>query len=42
MKELQLAEQVEEVDYDTPMVSFDISFYAADDFEMSKELQPAE
>ena len=42
MKELQLAEQVEEINYDTPMVSFDISFYAADDYEMVNELQPAE
>ena len=42
MKELQLAQQIEEVDYDTPMVSFDISFFAADDFEMVNELQPAE
>jgi hypothetical protein len=34
--------QVDNVEYDAPMASFDISFYAPDDTEFIEELQPAE
>jgi len=41
-KEVILMTQVDKVEYDAPMVSFDISFYAPDDTEFIEELQPAE
>jgi hypothetical protein len=34
--------QVDNLEFDAPMASFDISFYAADDTEFIEELQPAE
>jgi hypothetical protein len=34
--------QVNNVEYNAPMASFDISFYASDDTEFIEELQPAE
>ena len=42
LKEVQLLAQVDSVEYDAPMASFDISFYAADDTLFLNELQPAE
>lgn len=42
LKEVILMTQVDSVEYDAPMASFDISFYAAKDTEFLKELQPAE
>ena len=41
-KEVILMTQVDNVGYDAPMASFDISFYAPDDIEFFEELQPAE
>lgn len=41
-KEVILMTQVDNVEYDAPMASFDISFYAPDDTEFIEELQPAE
>lgn len=41
-KEVILMTQVNNVEYDAPMASFDISFYAPDDTEFINELQPAE
>ena len=41
-KEIELITQVDEVEYDANMVSFDISFYASDDIYFANELQPAE
>ena len=41
-KEVILMTQVDNVWYDAPMASFDISFYAPDDTEFLNELQPAE
>ena len=41
-KEVILMAQVDSVEYDAPMASFDISFYAPDDTEFINELQPAE
>lgn len=40
LKEVQLMTQVDKVEYDAPMASFDISFYAPDDVEYLYELQP--
>jgi len=34
--------QVDNIKYDAPMVSFDISFYAPYDTDFTEELQPAE
>ena len=42
LKEVQLMTQVDKVEYDAPMASFDISFYAPDDVEYLYELQPVE
>lgn len=42
LKEVILMAQVDKVEYDAPMASFDISFYAPDDTEFLTELQPAE
>ena len=41
-KEIVLMTQEDNVDYDAPMASFDICFYAPDDVEFLNELQPAE
>ena len=41
-KEVILMTQVDKVEYDAPMASFDISFYASGDTEFIEELQPAE
>ena len=41
-KEVILMTQVDKVEYDAPMASFDISFYAYGDTEFIEELQPAE
>ena len=41
-KEVILMTQVDNVEYDAPMASFDISFYAPGDTEFIEELQPAE
>ena len=41
-KEVILMTKVDKVEYDAPMASFDISFYAPDDTEFINELQPAE
>lgn len=42
LKEVILMTQVDNVELDAPMASFDISFYAPDDTEFLEELQPAE
>lgn len=42
LKEVILMAQVDNLEFDAPMASFDISFYAADDTEFIEELQPAE
>jgi len=42
LKEVILMTQVNNVEYNAPMASFDISFYASDDTEFIEELQPAE
>jgi len=42
LKEVTLLTQVNNVELDAPMASFDISFYAPDDTEFINELQPAE
>jgi len=42
LKEVILMTQVDKVELDAPMASFDISFYAPDDTEFLEELQPAE
>ena len=42
LKEVILLTQVDNVELDAPMASFDISFYAPDDTEFITELQPAE
>ena len=42
LKEVILMTQVDSVEYDAPMASFDISFYDARDTEFLEELQPAE
>lgn len=42
LKEIQLMTQIDKVEYDAPMASFDISFYAPDDVEYFNELQPVE
>ena len=42
LKEVMLLTQVESLDFNAPMVSFDISFYAPNDTEFIKELQPSE
>lgn len=41
-KEVILMTQVDKVEYDAPMASFDISFYDPNDTEFINELQPAE
>lgn len=41
-KEVILMTQVDNVEYDAPMASFDISFYDPNDTEFLEELQPAE
>ena len=40
--EVALMTQVDNIKYDAPMVSFDISFYAPYDTDFTEELQPAE
>ena len=42
LKEVILMTQVNSVEYNAPMASFDISFYASDDTEFVEEIQPAE
>ena len=42
LKEVILMTQIDKVEYDAPMASFDISFYAPDDTNFLEELQPAE
>jgi len=42
LKEIMLLAQVDKLEYDAPMASFDISFYAPDDTQFLNELQPAE
>jgi hypothetical protein len=41
LKEVILMTQVDKVELNAPMASFDVSFYAPDDTEFANELQPA-